>query len=162
MVKNRYCIKTRTKSSYGNFDPFIEKIMSHPNKIICSSTFFRPVCYMLYHPSDHIISMKTIDVIRTTELLLDFLISDRAFEQYNYPEQRICWCQLAARKEEEFNVLFESKNQSKSRELMLKAYEIVNVNEMKPIIISINNRVVDHFDGHHPWHGQNITNINDL
>lgn len=55
-IKTPYVIKVRGDEMWSNLDTIYKTIKINPNKIWCSSVFFRPWVYMNYHTSDHIIA----------------------------------------------------------------------------------------------------------
>jgi hypothetical protein len=55
-IKTPYVIKVRGDEQWSNLDTTYNTIKINPNKIWCSSVFFRAWIYMNYHTSDHIIA----------------------------------------------------------------------------------------------------------
>jgi hypothetical protein len=55
-IKTPYAIKVRGDEQWSNLDTIYNTIKINPNKIWCSSVFFRAWIYMNYHTSDHIIA----------------------------------------------------------------------------------------------------------
>lgn len=160
MVKTDYCVKIRTNCTYRNVEPIISKIVDHPNKIVCSSIFFRPVGFIKYAPSDHIISMKTSEAIKTTELLLDLLVSDISDKLDKIPaEVKICFCQLSTRYViDNPKLIINPCDINLSRKHLQENYEIVNINHLEPTI-STHNIVRNHFDH---GSGVSVTDVKDL
>jgi hypothetical protein len=55
MVETDWVIKVRGDEYWSNIDLIFEKMQESPDKIVCSSIFFRPFGLYKFHISDHII-----------------------------------------------------------------------------------------------------------
>jgi hypothetical protein len=56
LVESKFVIKVRGDELYGNLDPIIEAIHDNPRILTTNNVFFRPLSYLIYHPSDHVIA----------------------------------------------------------------------------------------------------------
>jgi hypothetical protein len=69
LVDTEYVIKLRSDEYYTNLDPFVERVLANPEKIVTNEVFFRDPRsdgnenFML-HPSDHLYGGKTVDLIK--------------------------------------------------------------------------------------------------
>lgn len=55
MVETDWVVKVRGDEYWSNIDLVFEKMLESPDKIVCSSIFFRPFGLYKFHISDHII-----------------------------------------------------------------------------------------------------------
>ena len=150
LCKTKYCIKTRTSCKYENMDPMIDAIILNPDKIVCSSIFFRPCCstYYVYCPSDHIISMKTEEARAVTKILLESL---RITKQMVPAERKICFATFSYR-----GIIPNMNDLVLAREQMRATYIVVDVNTLKPMMYW-------HNTGPHPvFHHSHDISITDI
>lgn len=137
-----YCIKSRSNCKYENIDPYIETCLSHPNKIVCISAFFRPCTggHYFNSPSDFMIGMKTTEALNLTSQLINNL--QKCIRLKTSAERKICEALYQIR---HINInINDFSNPQKTKSLMKENYIIVDVNKLQPTL---------------RWHGRHVTTV---
>jgi hypothetical protein len=137
-IKTPYAIKVRGDEQWSNLDTIYNTIKINPNKLWCSSVFFRSWQFCHYHASDHIIA-------GTLENLLTMFQSTK----YNFENEVVYYIKNGERVlywEPEIMLTrsyVKSKLPSKyervdGRILMKELFDILDIQLLKPFSIKAN------------------------
>lgn len=77
-VRTKYAIKARSDEFYYNLDPFINKVIKNPNKLVTNNIFFRHDREAKFHPSDHLVGSST------RNMMLTYRGMDKVLRKYWY------------------------------------------------------------------------------
>ena len=144
MVKTKYAIKVRGDEYWSYPENILEFLKKEPEKLHCSSVFFRAWQYSEYHMSDHIIAGTTenlLTLFRTAKYNFDnnrLNVSkwkiDGVFHKYVHthaPEERLTKSYLEAKEPDRFEKI-------DGRLLMKEHFQILDINLLKPYKIKAN------------------------
>jgi len=167
-VKTKYCIKVRGDEFWTYPENIYQAIISQPDKLHCSSVFFRAWQYAEYHMSDHIIASTTDNLkllfISTkynwenNRLNVSKWKIDGKFNGYIHshaPEERLTKSYLEAKSPERFE-------KEDGRVLMKENFEILNIDYLKPYKIKANLFQTFWYDNFIPEQNYSISNIDKL
>jgi len=132
-----FFITCRSDSSYPDLLPFMERIRNNPDKIVTCDINFRPDWAYKFHPGQHVLGGKSQLLKRVFGLCLD--VAPNKYSKYTQlikkfkakirqplvGEQFFCGCALT--------ILEEAIIPEKSKEIMKKHFEIVNIWELGDI-----------------------------
>lgn len=122
----------RADEYYYRLDKIILKIKENSDKIITSNIFFRKEKMYKYHISDHIIGGETENIRKMFNNTKTFLEEKRTpkYITNSIPEQWLTMCYLLSIYTER-----DIKNLN-SKELMIKHFDIIRLQEFEDFIIS--------------------------
>jgi len=137
-VKTKFVIKFRGDEFYSNVENIEKVIIQNPNKIHTSPIYFRHWSMMQFHISDHIISGLTSEVkfmFGAAKYAWDNKLityeKDGKQEEWWEPEIMLTRAYLMAKYKEKFPNL-------DGRELMVKHFEILTLENLKPYRVICN------------------------
>ena len=153
-VETPYVIKLRGDERFSNLEYILDEVKTQPNKIHCSSIWFRHWSFMKYHISDHIIAGKT-DLVK-----LMFYQAKHNFDNsiLNYwePEIMLTRSYLMEKEKNRFDTV-------DGRILMIENFNILDIKNLEPYFIVANifrKRWVN--SGFIPERNYSISNVNRL
>ena len=168
LVKTNYVIKMRGDEYWSYPENIYEAIKLEPNKLHCSSVFFRAWQYCEYHMSDHIIAGTTenlITLFTTTKhnwnagrLNVSKWKIDGTFTRYIHthaPEERLTKSYLEAKEPDRFE-------KEDGRILMKEHFSIFNIDLLKPYKVKANLFKIEFKDNFIPEKNFSISNIDKL
>jgi hypothetical protein len=168
LVKTKYVIKMRGDEYWSYPENIYEAIKLEPNKLHCSSVFFRAWQYCEYHMSDHLIAGTTENMIilfkrtkynwESGRLNVSKWKIDGVFSRYintHSPEERLTKSYLEAKDPDGF------VNED-GRVLMKKHFNILDIDLLKPYRIKANLFKVDFKDNFIPEQNFSISTIDQL
>jgi hypothetical protein len=168
LVKTKYVIKMRGDEYWSYPENIYEAIKLEPNKLHCSSVFFRAWQYCEYHMSDHIIAGTTENLItlftatkhnwNTGRLNVSKWKIDGIFQKYiktHAPEERLTKSYLDAVDSDRFEKM-------DGRFLMKEYFDILNIDLLKPYKIKANLFKKEWKDNFIPERNFSISNIDKL
>jgi hypothetical protein len=167
-VKTKYVIKMRGDEYWSYPENIYKSIIDAPNKIHCSSVFFRAWQYCEYHMSDHIIA-GTFDNLKLLfesskynwdngRLNVSKWKVDGVFKGYIHthaPEERLTKSYLEAKDPDRFEKV-------DGRVLMREYFDILNIDLLKPYKIKANLFKVEFKDNFIPEKNFSISTIEQL
>ena len=137
-TKNPYIIKVRGDEKWSNLETVGKLIKSQPNKLWCSSVFFRPWVYMHYHASDHIIAgtlENLLTMFQSTkynfENELIYYIKNGEKMLYWEPEIMLTRSYIKAKAPHRYEKV-------DGRILMAEHFDIIDIDMLKPFLIKAN------------------------
>lgn len=153
-VETPYVIKLRGDERFSNLEYILDEIKTQPNKIHCSSIWFRHWSFMKYHISDHIIAGKTkLLKLMFTSAKHNF---DNSILNYWEPEIMLTRSYLMEKETERFDTV-------DGRILMIENFNILDIKNLEPYFIVANifrKRWVN--SGYIPERNYSISNVNRL
>jgi len=168
MITTKYAIKVRGDEFWSYPENIYEAIKLEPNKLHCSSVFFRAWQYCEYHMSDHIIAGTTENLKLLFEkskynwdngrLNISKWKIDGTFTRYIHthaPEERLTKSYLEAKDSDRF------ENED-GRVLMKEHFSILNIDLLKPYKVKANLFKVEFKDNFIPEKNFSISNIDKL
>jgi hypothetical protein len=168
MVSTKYAIKVRGDEYWSYPENILEFLKKQPEKIHCSSVFFRAWQYSEYHMSDHIIAGTTenlLTLFRTSKYNFDnnrLNVSkwkiDGVFHKYVHthaPEERLTKSYLEVKEPDRFEKI-------DGRILMKEYFEILDINLLKPYKIKANLFKTYWYDNFIPEDNFSISTIDQL
>lgn len=168
LVKTKYVIKMRGDEYWSYPENIYEAIKLEPNKLHCSSVFFRAWQYCEYHMSDHIIAGTTENLIKlftttkhnwnTGRLNVSKWKIDGVFTRYIHthaPEERLTKSYLESKEPDRFE-------KEDGRILMKEHFNILDIELLKPYKIKANLFKVEFKDNFIPEKNFSISNIDKL
>jgi hypothetical protein len=168
LVKTKYVIKMRGDEYWSYPENIYESIKLEPDKLHCSSVFFRAWQYCEYHMSDHLIAGTTENMItlfkrtkynwESGRLNVSKWKIDGVFSRYintHSPEERLTKSYLEAKDAEGFI-------NEDGRILMKKHFNILDIDLLKPYRIKANLFKVDFKDSFIPEQNFSISTIDQL
>jgi hypothetical protein len=168
LVKTKYVIKMRGDEYWSYPENIYEAIKLEPNKLHCSSVFFRAWQYCEYHMSDHLIAGTTENMIilfkrtkynwESGRLNVSKWKIDGVFSRYintHSPEERLTKSYLEAKDPDGFI-------NEDGRSLMKKHFNILDIDLLKPYRIKANLFKVDFKDNFIPEQNFSISTIDQL
>ena len=168
LVKTKYVIKMRGDEYWSYPENIYESIKLEPNKLHCSSVFFRAWQYCEYHMSDHIISGTTENLTTlftatkhnwdAGRLNVSKWKIDGEFTRYIHthaPEERLTKSYLEAKAPDKFE-------KEDGRVLMIEHFSILDIDLLKPYKVKANLFKVEFKDNFIPEKNFSISNINKL
>jgi hypothetical protein len=168
LVKTKYVIKMRGDEYWSYPENIYQSILSEPNKLHCSSVFFRAWQYCEYHMSDHIIAGITENIKLlfhkskynwdTGRLNVSKWKIDGKFTRYIHthaPEERLTKSYLEAKESDRFEV-------EDGRILMKEHFSILNIDLLKPYKVKANLFKVEFNDNFIPEKNFSISHIDRL
>jgi hypothetical protein len=161
-VKTDYVIKLRGDEYYSNLDYVAYEVAMNPNKIHCSSIFFRHWTFMEYHISDHIISGTTDNLklmFESSKFNLEngLVYHIRDGEKYEFwePEINLTRSYLMSKEPKRWGIV-------DGRQLMVDNFEILDIQRLHPYKIVANIFQTEWNDGFIPERNFSISDINKL
>lgn len=161
-VETDYVIKIRGDEYYSNIEYIANEIAMNPQKIHCSSVFFRHWEYMKYHISDHIIagSKDNLQLMfqKTkfyTENGLIYHINEGKKHDFWEPEINLTRSYLMAKEPERWERV-------DGRQLMVDNFEILDINKLHPYKIVANIFKTQWTEGFIPERNYSISDVNKL
>jgi hypothetical protein len=168
LVKTKYVIKLRGDEYWSYPENIYESIQRYPDKLHCSSVFFRAWQYAEYHMSDHIIA-GTADNIKllfnsakynweNNRLNVSRWKLDGKFNGYIHshaPEERLTKSYLEIKEPDRFE-------KEDGRVLMKEHFEIIDINYLKPYKIKANLFQTFWYDNFVPENNYSISHIDKL
>lgn len=153
-VQTQFCIKMRADEFIGNLDKVIHDVVLKPDLLHTLNVFFRAFNHYAFHCSDHLIAGKTKNLKKMFVPCYDKIYHSN-FDPNVYsvfPEINLTRTYLETRE----NQSIEGK-----RELMKQYFNIIDVNSLKPYIISSNKayRGVKFRDNFDPVRYQSINDL---
>jgi hypothetical protein len=137
-TKNPYVIKVRGDEQWSNLENVAKLIKSQPNKIWCSSVFFRPWVYTHYHVSDHIIAgtlENLLTMFQSTkynfENELIYYIKNGEKTLYWEPEIMLTRSYIKAKAPNRYEKV-------DGRILIAEYFDIIDIDVLKPFLIKAN------------------------
>jgi hypothetical protein len=168
LVKTKYVIKMRGDEYWSYPENIYQSILSEPNKLHCSSVFFRAWQYCEYHMSDHIIAGMTENIKLLFHkskhnwdlgrLNVSKWKVDGEFKGYintHAPEERLTKSYLEAVEPDRFDV-------EDGRVLMKEYFNILDIQLLKPYKVKANLFKVEFRDNFIPEKNFSISNIDKL
>jgi hypothetical protein len=168
LVKTKYVIKMRGDEYWSYPENIYQSILSEPNKLHCSSVFFRAWQYCEYHMSDHIIAGMTENIKLlfhkskynwdAGRLNVSKWKIDGKFTRYIHthaPEERLTKSYLEAKEPDRFEV-------EDGRILMKEYFNIIDIQLLKPYKIKANLFKVEFKDNFIPENNFSISHIDKL
>jgi hypothetical protein len=168
LVKTKYVIKMRGDEYWSYPENIYQSILNEPNKIHCSSVFFRAWQYCEYHMSDHIIAGMTENIKLlfhtskhnwdTGRLNVSKWKVDNVFKGYintHAPEERLTKSYLEVKEPDRFEV-------EDGRILMKEYFNILDIQLLKPYKIKANLFKVEFRDNFIPENNFSISHIDRL
>jgi hypothetical protein len=168
LVKTKYVIKMRGDEYWSYPENIYQSILNEPNKIHCSSVFFRAWQYCEYHMSDHIIAGMTENIKLlfhtskhnwdTGRLNVSKWKIDNVFKGYintHAPEERLTKSYLEVKEPDRFEV-------EDGRILMKEYFNILDIQLLKPYKIKANLFKVEFRDNFIPENNFSISHIDRL
>lgn len=161
-VETDYVIKIRGDEYYSNLEYITNQIVMNPNKIHCSSVFFRHWSFMEYHISDHIIAgtSKNLKLMfESTKFNLAnglvYHIREGIKHEFWEPEINLTRSYLMFKEPIRWGVV-------DGRKLMVDNFEILEIEKLHPYKIVANIFKSVWTDGFVPERNFSISNINKL
>jgi hypothetical protein len=167
-VKTKYVIKMRGDEYWSYPENIYQSIITEPDKIHCSSVFFRAWQYCEYHMSDHIIASTTENLkllFETTKYNYDngrLNVSkwkvDGVFRGYintHAPEERLTKSYLEAKEPDRFEKV-------DGRILMKEHFSILDIQLLRPYKVKANLFKIEFKDNFIPEKNFSISNIDKL
>lgn len=137
-IKTPYVIKVRGDEQWSNLESVYKSIKTNPNKIWCSSVFFRPWVYMHYHASDHIVAgtlENLLTMFQSTKYNFDneliYYIKNGEKVLYWEPEIMLTRSYVKAKLPERYERV-------DGRILMRELFDILDIDLLKPFKIKAN------------------------
>ena len=168
LVKTKYVIKMRGDEYWSYPENIYESIKLEPNKLHCSSVFFRAWQYCEYHMSDHIIAGTTQNLItlftatkhnwNAGRLNVSKWKVDGTFTRYIHthaPEERLTKSYLEVKESDRFE-------KEDGRILMKEHFSILNIDLLKPYKVKANLFKIEFKDNFIPEKNFSISNIDKL
>jgi len=168
LVKTKYVIKMRGDEYWSYPENIYQSIINQPDKLHCSSVFFRAWQYCEYHMSDHIIAgtFQNIKLLfqKTKENWDSFRLNVskwkvngqfKGFIHTHAPEERLTKSYLEAKEPDKFE-------KEDGRNLMKKYFSILDIQFLKPYKIKANLFKVEFKDNFIPEKNFSISNIDRL
>ena len=165
LVKTKYVIKMRGDEYWSYPENIYESIKLEPNKLHCSSVFFRAWQYCEYHMSDHIIAGTTQNLItlftatkhnwNAGRLNVSKWKVDGTFTRYIHthaPEERLTKSYLEVKESDRFE-------KEDGRILMKEHFSILNIDLLKPYKVKANLFKIEFKDNFIPEKNFSISNI---
>lgn len=146
-INTDYCIKIRGDEYYSNIKYILDCLKSKSDLIHTLPIYFNYFNVHPYHISDHLIAGKT------KNLLTMFYSAYKKIEKYQFNEnvlsceQGLCRAYIESIEPEmieweevrDWNFLLNSlENHKNGREIMKKYFNIINIDEIKPYLVSVN------------------------
>jgi hypothetical protein len=168
LVKTKYVIKMRGDEYWSYPENIYQSIINEPNKIHCSSVFFRAWQYCEYHMSDHIIAGMTENIkvlfhkskynwdngrLNVSKWKVDGIF--KGYINTHAPEERLTKSYLEAREPNRFEV-------EDGRVLMKEYFNILDIQLLKPYKIKANLFKVEFRDNFIPEKNFSISHIDRL
>jgi hypothetical protein len=167
-VKTKYVIKMRGDEYWSYPENIYQSIVTEPDKIHCSSVFFRAWQYCEYHMSDHIIAGTTENIkllFETSKYNYDngrLNVSkwkvDGKFKGYIHthaPEERLTKSYLEAKEPDRFEKV-------DGRILMKEYFSILDIQLLRPYKVKANLFKIEFKDNFIPEKNFSISNIEKL
>jgi hypothetical protein len=167
-VKTKYTIKMRGDEFWSFPENILEFLKKQPNKLHCSSVFFRAWQYCEYHMSDHIIAgtnQNLITLFTATKhnwnagrLNVSKWKIDGTFTRYIHthaPEERLTKSYLEAKEPDRFE-------KEDGRILMKEHFSILDIDLLKPYKVKANLFKIEFKDNFIPEKNFSISNIDKL
>jgi hypothetical protein len=168
LVKTKYVIKMRGDEYWSYPENIYQSILSEPNKLHCSSVFFRAWQYCEYHMSDHIIAGMTENIKLlfhkskhnwdSGRLNVSKWKIDGEFKGYIHthaPEERLTKSYLETVEPDRFEV-------EDGRILMKEYFSILDIQLLKPYKVKANLFKVEFRNNFIPEKNFSISNIDRL
>jgi hypothetical protein len=168
LVKTKYVIKMRGDEYWSYPENIYQSILSEPNKLHCSSVFFRAWQYCEYHMSDHIIAGMTENIKLlfhkskynwdSGRLNVSKWKVDGEFKGYintHAPEERLTKSYLEVVEPDRFEV-------EDGRILMKEYFSILDIQLLKPYKVKANLFKVEFRNNFIPEKNFSISNIDRL
>jgi hypothetical protein len=168
LIKTKYVIKMRGDEYWSYPENIYQSILSEPNKIHCSSVFFRAWQYCEYHMSDHIIAGMTESIKLlfhkskynwdNGRLNVSKWKVDGVFKGYIHthaPEERLTKSYLEAKEPARFEI-------EDGRVLMKEYFNILDIQLLKPYKVKANLFKVEFRDNFIPEKNFSISHIDRL
>ena len=167
-VKTKYVIKMRGDEYWSYPENIYQSIITEPDKIHCSSVFFRAWQYCEYHMSDHIIAGTTENLKLLFEktkynydngrLNVSKWKVDGVFRGYintHAPEERLTKSYLEAKEPDRFEKV-------DGRILMKEHFSILDIQLLRPYKVKANLFKIEFKDNFIPEKNFSISNIDKL
>lgn len=167
-VKTKYVIKMRGDEYWSYPENIYQSIITEPDKIHCSSVFFRAWQYCEYHMSDHIIAGTTENLKLLFEtskhnydkgrLNVSKWKVDGQFKGYIHthaPEERLTKSYLEAKEPDRFEKV-------DGRILMKEYFSILDIQLLRPYKVKANLFKIEFKDNFIPEKNFSISNIDKL
>lgn len=168
LVKTKYTIKIRGDEFWSYPENIYQELIQQPDKIHCSSVFFRAWQFCEYHISDHLIAGETENIKLLFEkskynwengrLNVSKWKVDGVFTRYvntHAPEERMTKSYLEAKEPDRFE-------KEDGRILMKEYFNILNINLLKPYKIKANVFKIEFRDNFIPEKNYSISSIDKL
>lgn len=137
-IKTPYVIKVRGDEQWSNLDTIYNTIKINPNKIWCSSVFFRPWIYMNYHISDHIIA-GTLENLLTMFQLTKHNSDNELIYYIKNGERVLYWePEIMLTRSYVKSKLPNKYERVDGRILMMELFDILDIQLLKPFNIKAN------------------------
>ena len=135
IVDTKYTIKVRGDEYFSYIEKIYEKIKLDDEKIVCSSIWFRPLNSPYpFHISDHIISGITNNIKLMFEGAKQNLIND--MRDNNTPESILGMAYVQQKENYPIETMFKICRDVNWIGYMKKWYDVIDVNELKPYILT--------------------------
>jgi hypothetical protein len=161
-VETDYVIKIRGDEYYSNMEYITNQIVMNPQKIHCSSVFFRHWEFMKYHISDHIIAGTTDNIklmFEKTKFYMDnkmvYHMLDGKPHEFWEPEINLTRSYLMAKESERWGKV-------DGRKLMVDNFEILDIKKLEPYKIVANIFKKEWTEGFIPERNFSIGDVNKL
>jgi hypothetical protein len=161
-VQTDYVIKLRGDEYYSNLDYVAYEIAMNPNKIHCSSVFFRHWSFMEYHISDHIIAGKTDNIklmFESTKFNMEnelvYHIRDGIKYDFWEPEINLTRSYLMSKESIRWGV-------TDGQKLMVENFEILDIEKLHPYKIVANIFKTEWKEGFVPERNFSISDVRRL
>lgn len=135
LVDTKYAIKVRGDEYISSIEKIYEKIKLDEEKIVCSSIWFRaPSGPYPFHISDHIIAGTTDNLKLMFGGTKENLINDT--RDNNTPESNLGMAYVQKKENYSIEDMFTICREINWTKYMKKWYDIIDVNELKPYILT--------------------------
>lgn len=135
ITDTKYAIKVRGDEYVSSIEKIYEKIKLNEEKIVCSSIWFRPLNSPYpFHISDHIIAGTTDNIKLMFEGVKRNLIDDA--RDNNTPESALGMAYVQQKENYDIETMFKICREINWVGYMKKWYDIIDVNELKPYILT--------------------------
>jgi hypothetical protein len=134
-VNTEYVIKVRGDEYFSKLDLVYKIMKQNLPKVLCSSVCFRPLWLYPFHISDHFICSTTKNIKLMFEKCLEMLSNVNKFN--NCPETHLGFSFIAGK--ENLNLFNLENYLDRNEELMKKWYQIIDINELQPYIVTESN-----------------------
>lgn len=167
-----YVIKCRTEEIYGNIKPFVDKVLSS-KKLITGNVAFPRTSVQPFHPSDHLMGGSRAMMTNLFATCLEICVDKNVMQPFTWQDcldfigEPLAETLLCLSYFQSQNVVIPKKpTLAQQRELMIKMFEVIPVEDMSPVTHTIRvpqeRRFRKDGEGLYGYPHESIRNINDV